>query len=60
MLSNEEKEFTPKAILHRSGGVTGTILRHHDSHGLCYDIEHGDGTEGSYDPEEFIPTFISI
>jgi hypothetical protein len=26
---------------------------HHDSHGLCYDVRHDDGTEGCYDPSEF-------
>ena len=51
-IPNKRKEFTSKAILHRKWGVTGTIIMH-DSHGLCYDVKHDDGTTGSYDPKEF-------
>lgn len=43
----------PEAWNARKWGVQGTILMHHDSHGLCYDVRHDDGTEGCYDPGEF-------
>lgn len=33
-------------------GERGTIIGHHDSHGLYYDVRHDDGTEGPYDPSE--------
>lgn len=49
----EQKEWMPEAWVARKWGVTGTIIRHHDSHGLCYDVRHDDGTEGCYDPPEF-------
>ena len=51
---NEElrQEWTDKGWAGKKSGVLGTILRHHDSHGLCYDVKHDDGTEGCYDPAE--------
>ena len=45
------EEVKPK----RKWGIKGTILRHHDSHGLCYDVQHADGSEGCYDPSELAP-----
>lgn len=48
-----DKEWMPEALIARKWGVTGTIIMHHDSHGLCYDVQHDDGTEGCYDPNEF-------
>ncbi len=47
------REWTEEGWTGKKSGVLGTILRHHDSHGLCYDIEHDDGSEGCYDPSEF-------
>lgn len=37
----------------RQWGVIGKILRHHDSHGLTYEVQHG-GTTGHYEPRELI------
>ena len=48
-----DKEWTPEGLISRKWGVTGTIIMHHDSHGLCYDVLHDDGTEGCYEPTEF-------
>ncbi len=48
-----DSEWTPEALISRKWGVMGTIVMHHDSHGLCYDVKHDDGTEGCYDPAEF-------
>lgn len=48
-----DSEWTPEALVARKWGVTGTVAWHHDSHGLCYDVRHDDGTEGCYDPAEF-------
>ena len=52
---NEEmrREWTDEGWAGKKSGVLGTILQHHDSHGLCYDVRHDDGTEGCYDPSEF-------
>lgn len=36
----------------RQWGVEGVVLCHHDSHGLCYEVKHADGTIGAYDPDE--------
>lgn len=46
------QEWTDEGWVSKKWGVQGTILTHHDSHGLCYDIRHDDGTEGCYDPSE--------
>lgn len=46
-------EWTDEAWDARQWGVQGTIIGHHDSHDLCYDILHPDGTTGCYDPSEF-------
>lgn len=50
----EQSEWTEGAWAKRKWGVKGTILTHHDSHGLCYDIRHEDGSMGCYDPSEII------
>ncbi len=47
------KEWTDEGWEKRKWGVRGKVLRHHDSHGLCYDVKHEDGSEGCYDPSEF-------
>jgi len=46
------KEWTDEAWSQRKWGVQGKILTHHDSHGLCYELRHEDGTTGCYDPSE--------
>lgn len=51
--STADDEWTPGALMARKWGVAGVIVRHHDAHGLCYDVRHDDGTEGCYDPTEF-------
>lgn len=33
-------------------GRIGVVLKHHDSHGLCYGVEFEKGTLAFYDPEE--------
>lgn len=47
-----DDHFTPEARLERKWGVRGRIIAHHNSHGLCYDVLHDDGTEACYDPDE--------
>jgi hypothetical protein len=39
----------------RQWGVNGRIVARHDSHGICYDVKHEDGSIGSYDPSELEP-----
>lgn len=46
-------DWTSEALVMRRFGVTGEVVGHHDSHGLCYDVRHDDdGTIGCYDPWE--------
>ncbi len=47
------KEWTDEGWAKKKWGVEGAIITHHDSHGLCYDVKHEDGTQGCYDPSEF-------
>jgi hypothetical protein len=35
-------------------GVKGSIISHETGHGLCYKVQHGDGTIASYDHEELV------
>lgn len=51
---NEDKrgEWTDEGWAKRKWGAKGTVLTHHDSHGLCYDVQHQDGSVGCYDPSE--------
>lgn len=45
-------EWTDEGWAKRKWGVQGRVITHHDSHGLCYDVRHEDGTVGCYDPSE--------
>ena len=46
------KEWTDEGLASKKWGVEGDVITHHDSHGLCYDVRHSDGTDGCYDPSE--------
>lgn len=46
-------EWLPSVQAVRKWGVEGVVGMHHDSHGLCYEVAHADGSEGTYDPSEF-------
>lgn len=46
------REWTTEAWNSRQWGVEGTVITHHDSHGLCYEVRHPDKTIGGYDPSE--------
>lgn len=48
----EAETWLPEARARRRWGVQGTIVTHHDSHGLYYEVRHPDGTIGGYDPTE--------
>ena len=47
------REWTDEGRAAKKWGVTGVIVHYHDSHGLCYDVRHEDGSRGCYDPSEF-------
>ena len=36
----------------RKWGVEGVVRSRHDSHGVCYEVVHKDGTFGCYDRDE--------
>ena len=45
-------DWTDEGWASKKWGVQGTVITHHDSHGLCYDVRHEDGTQGCYEPSE--------
>lgn len=47
-------DWMPEAHIRRKFGVMGVIIAEHNSHGLCYDVKHSDGTVGCYDPWELV------
>jgi hypothetical protein len=49
---DKREDWTDEGWESRLWGVEGSIIMHHDSHGLCYDVRHPDGTQGCYDPTE--------
>jgi len=46
------EEWTDEGWARKKWGVRGKVITHHDSHGLCYDVYHEDGSTGCYDPSE--------
>ena len=49
---SKRDEWTDEGWARRKWGVQGKVIMHHDSHGLCYDVRHEDGTQGCYDTSE--------
>lgn len=45
-------KWTNEAWDQRRWGMLGVIMTHSDSHGLCYEIRHEDGSVAWYDPSE--------
>ena len=45
-----DAEYMPDVL--RVWGVTGTITGYSNSHGLCFEVAHDDGTVGCYEPDE--------
>lgn len=50
--AQHDDQYTPESKLRRKWNELGIIIAHHDSHGLCYEVRHDDGTIGCYDPDE--------
>lgn len=46
--------WTTEAWESRQWQTTGEVIAHHDSHGLCYEVRHEDGSIGYYDPSELL------
>lgn len=47
-------DWTEEAKRARRFDVDGTVIAMHDSHGLCYEVRHDDGTVGAYEPRELL------
>jgi hypothetical protein len=47
-----DEEYTSLGQSSRKWGLQGVVRSSHDSHGLCYEVVHEDGTFGCYDPDE--------
>jgi hypothetical protein len=50
----ESKDWAAEALECRRWGVVGKIVGYSDSHGLCYRVEHADGTDGWYESRELV------
>lgn len=51
----ESKDWNAEAKKLRRWGVTGRVVDHSDSHGLCYQVEHADDkTTAWYEPRELV------
>lgn len=46
------EDWSDKGWASKKWGSKGVVISHHDSHGLCYEVKHEDGTEGVYAPSE--------
>lgn len=52
-LESKADDYTSEGEKNRRWGITGVIVAHHDSHGLCYDVKHDDDDSiRTYDPDE--------
>jgi len=45
-------DFSPDARRYARLGQRGVITNYSNSHGLCYQVRHDDGTAAWYEPEE--------
>lgn len=48
----ERRDYSKEAQASRRPNTEGKVFGHHDSHGLCFDVRHGDNTVGTYDLDE--------
>lgn len=54
---NISEDWSQEALRTRkpAGVHRGTVVCHHDSHGLCYEVQFPDGSISCYDPHEVSP-----
>lgn len=50
--ARESGDWSPEARDSRKWGWLGTVERHHDSHGVTYEVRHVDGSLGHYERRE--------
>lgn len=53
-------DWTTKASASRLWGVQGEIIARHDSHGLCYGVQHPDGSIGYYHQSELEVVAVKV
>jgi hypothetical protein len=51
----ESTDWAPEALKNRRWNVSGKVVGHSDSHGLCFEVEHEDGTKAWYERRELKP-----
>ena len=49
---SNDLQYSAEANRLRKWGVKGTLVRYSNSHGLCFEVQHDDGSRGCYEPEE--------
>lgn len=52
LIAGIERQYHPVARVDARLGKVGKIIGYSNSHGICYDVKHYDGTVASYEPEE--------
>jgi len=50
----EAEDWSEEAKRTRRHEATGIVIGHHDSHGLCFDVQHSDGVKSCYELHELI------
>ena len=50
-----KRDYSDIGMATRRPNKTGTVVKEHNSHGICYEVYHEvDSTVGCYDPDELI------
>ena len=53
-------DWSGEARASRKWGVEGVVKVVHDSHGLCYTVQHADGSIGYYNHEELVEVPVEV
>ena len=48
----QPRDFPPASRIHAKPSAIGVVTDSSDSHGLCFEVEHEDGTSAWYNPDE--------
>ena len=48
----QPRDFSQEVQITRRRSAIGVVMSVHDSHGLCYGVQHTDGTRSAYDHDE--------
>jgi hypothetical protein len=50
----EAEDWSEEAKKTRRHEESGVVIGYHDSHGLCFDVQHSDGVKSCYELHELI------